>query len=222
MLRIAHRGASGHAPENSITSLKKAIDFGVDYVECDVQLTKDGVPLIRHDKLLDRTTNTTGYVSDYTLAEFENDIRLKNGEPVSTLESFCKIIAESDAKLYIDLKRYNAVEEVLNVALNFLPAEKLLLGCFNAEVIKVSKSISPEVKTSLILEGRPFDLKEIIEYAECDVVALGFDSVDQTSIDDAHAMNKLVFGWTINHPAEIERAKKMGLDGITSDYPDRI
>lgn len=221
-MRIAHRGASGYEVENSKASLLKALQLDVDIVECDVQLTSDGIPIIRHDKLLDRTTNAEGYTWEFSWEDYCQNIRLKNGEPVPSLEEFCQVISKNRQQLYVDLKIFGSEDLVLKTCLNYLTPDKFLIGSFHAPTAIHVKAMHPKINTVLILEGRPYDIKEIIRHAKCDVLALGFDSIDQQSILDAQQEGVKVFSWTINHPREIERAKSMGVDAITSDFPDRI
>ena len=222
MLKIAHRGASGYQDENSMASLLMAIELNADIIEADVQLTKDGVPVIRHDKLLDRTTNTQGYTWDYSWEYYQKNIRLKNGEPVCSLDQYCEAIAPHRQILYLDLKTFGAESVILDTCLKHLPEDRFIIGSFDYKSIVHVKKLDPRVKTVLIVEGNPISVEEMIQNAQCDILALGFDSIDPEVVKKAQSLGKKVFTWTVNHPLEIERAKSMKVDGITGDYVDRI
>jgi glycerophosphoryl diester phosphodiesterase len=205
-----------------MASLLMAIELNADIVEADVQLTKDGVPVIRHDKLLDRTTNTEGYTWNYTWEYYRKNILLKNGEPVCSLDEYCEIIAPHRQILYLDLKTFGAESVILETCLKHLPEDRFIIGSFDYKSIVHVKKLDPRVKTVLIVEGNPISVEEMLQNAKCDILALGFDSIDPEVVKKAQNLGKKVFTWTVNHPLEIERAKSMKVDGITSDYVDRI
>ena len=222
MLRIAHRGASGHEEENSRASLLKAVELNADIIEADVQLTKDGIPIIRHDKLLNRTTNTKGYTWEYTWEYYRKKIRIRNGEPVCSLDEFCEMLNGHKQTLYLDLKTFGAEATILETCLNHLSEDQFIIGSFDYKSIVHVKKLDPRLRTVLIVEGSPIRVEQMIENANCDILALGFDSIDPEVVKTAQGMGKKVFTWTVNHPLEIERARSMKVDGITSDYIDRI
>ena len=205
-----------------MAAFRKAIALDVDVIEADVQMTLDGIPIIRHDKLLDRTTNTSGYTWDFTWKEFESNIRLKNGEKVSSLEAFCQEIRDKKQQLYLDLKTYGDEDVILKTCLKHLRKDQFYIGSFHNHSIKLIKQIDPEVQTIMIIEGNPIHIEKVISNTNCDVVAMGFDSIEEDSIQVAQEMGKKVFVWTVNDAREIRRAKDMGVNGITSDFPDRI
>ena len=205
-----------------MASLLKAIELNADIIEADVQLTKDGIPIIRHDKLLDRTTNTKGYTWDYPWEYYQKSIRIRNGESVCSLNEFCKAIAMHKQILYLDLKTFGAESVVLETCLNHLSEDRFIIGSFDYKSIVHVKKLDTRVKTVLIVEGSPIGVEQMIQSANCDILALGFDSIDPEVVKKAQSMGKRVFTWTVNHPLEIKRAKSMKVDGITSDYIDRI
>lgn len=205
-----------------MASLLKAIELNADVVEADVQLTKDGIPVIRHDKLLDRTTNTQGYTWDYTWEHYLKNVRLRNGEPVCSLDEFCETISRHKQILYLDLKTFGAESVVLETCLNHLSEDRFIIGSFDYKSIVHVKKLDPRIRTVLIVEGNPINAEDMIQNALCDILALGFDSIDPEVVKIAQGMGKKVFTWTVNHPLEIARAKSMKVDGITSDFVDRL
>ena len=99
---IGHRGARGLEPENTIRSFQKALELGVDYIECDVHLTKDGHIVLIHDHTLDRTTNETGDVNDYTFEEIRK-LDAGKGKKIPTLQELLDLV-RGKVKIHIELK----------------------------------------------------------------------------------------------------------------------
>ena len=196
--------------------------MNADIIEADVQLTRDDVPIICHDKLLDRTTNTSGYTTDFTWIEYEKSIRLKNGEKVPSLEDYCKILKDEKPKLYLDVKPFGDEGRILKICKKHLRTDQFLFGSFHNHSIRLVKQIDPAVTTVMIIEGNPIDIKMVIENSGCDVIGMGFDTIEEDSVLLAQEMGKKVFTWTVDDSREIARAKALGVDGITSNYIDRI
>ncbi|MEQ8521965.1 MAG: glycerophosphodiester phosphodiesterase [Vicingaceae bacterium] len=219
---MAHRGASGHELENSMASFKKAVELGADVIEADIQLTRDDVPIVFHDKLLDRTSNASGYTTDFTWSEFESGIRLKNGEKVPTLEEYCLQIKSLKQLLYLDLKVFGTEGLILRTCQKFLNNDQFYFGSFHNHSIRLAKQFDPGITTVMIIEGNPIDMSLVVQNARCDIVAMGFDSIEEDSIPLVQEMDKMVFTWTVDDPREIARAKSLGVNGITSNFVDRI
>ena len=135
ILNIAHRGYSGKFDENTMIAFRKAIEYKADGIETDVQLSKDNVPVIIHDETLDRTTDGTGYVKDYTLAELKR-FRTKSGEEIPTLEELLELVADSNLEvLNLELKNsifpYEGLEEkVLDMIDKYNLKEKIIIFKF--------------------------------------------------------------------------------------------
>jgi glycerophosphoryl diester phosphodiesterase len=222
MLKIAHRGASAYEVENSLSAFKKAVELGVDFIEADVQLTKDGIAVIRHDQLLDRTTNLSGYIGDFTFQELQEKAKLANNEPILSLEELCLFVSATTVKLYVDFKAFGSELTVVRTLLDYLPSSRFIFGAFHAGVLKNIKIAYPEITTVLILEGNLLNLEKELLDCQCDILALCYDSIDPDAIERAHAMGKRVFTWTVDDPRDIKKAHEMGVDGITSNFPDLI
>ena len=113
---FGHRGCPAHEPENSPAGFRYALTHGAEGIETDLHLTKDGVPVIIHDETLHRTTNGTGQVADYTLAELRQ-FRLPNGECIPTLADFLQLVGTAPVQLNLefktDVERYPGIEETV-------------------------------------------------------------------------------------------------------------
>lgn len=139
-LLVGHRGNSAHAPENTMESLRQAVELGVDAVEFDVRLSRDGVPMLMHDAVLDRTTNRSGPVSQYTVAELrEVDAGARfggryAGAAVPTLEEVLATFRETPA--IIEIKEPGAVDAVEAMIRRLQAAERVLIGSVNEAVMR--------------------------------------------------------------------------------------
>ena len=229
MLRIGHRGACGHAPENTLASMRKAIELKVDGFEFDIQLSKDGIPVVIHDDTLERTTNGKGLVSDFTLAELQKlDAGNSNflGEKIPSLQDVINIV-DKRTSLFIELKAEQAtrpVTDIINNAVNNLgwSYEQFFICSFNHQQIIESRALIPEVRTCALLVGIPVSLAQIAVEAKAWSLSPAIHHVNQALVDDAHKRGLKVLAWTADKPEEIAKARALKVDGIISNFPDRL
>lgn len=223
MIKIGHRGAAGYVAENSIASFKRAIELGVDVVEFDVRATGDGQLVVFHDPVIDRMTNKRGYLSNWTYEQLKSDVRIKGtGEPIPTLEEVCDVFAGTEIKLYVEIKVFGIERKVLKTLAAKFTKDRFVIGSFYYGVIRDIKGIDKEMQTIAIMDIVPLPINKIIKDTKCDCVSLKFNLVDKAIVEKCHKLSKKVFVWTLDKSEEIEKAKKLGVDGIVSNFPDRI
>ena len=145
---FAHRGLPVKFAENSLQGFKYAVEHGAEGVEFDVHLTKDKVPVVMHDETLDRTTNGTGYIKDYTLNEIRK-FHLENGEPVPLLSELFEILQDKD--LYINLEfKTNKIHDVgieaivLSLAKQYHFVHTIIFSSFNCQTLKNCQKIDAQ------------------------------------------------------------------------------
>lgn len=223
--KLGHRGACGHAPENTLLSIKKAIEFGVHGFEFDIQLSKDGVPTVIHDETLERTTNGKGLVSDYTLQELQT-FDAGKGEKIPSLRNVLDLV-DKRCRLFIELKDENATRAVAAIIKEYVEKfgwsyEQLFVLAFNHLQIAEIRVINPNIHTCALIAGIPVSLAQIAVEAGAWAIAPNVHHINQALVDDAHKRGLKVITWTGNHPHDIARMKALGVDGIISDYPDRL
>lgn len=222
MLIIAHRGASGHAPENTLSSIKKALELGVDMVEFDVHALPSGEVILMHDLRVNRTTNDTGYVHEKTFTELRALDAGKN-EQVPTLNEVLDLI-DHRVRTNIEIKGPNsakAVAAIVNERLThgWQPSD-FLVSSFNHHELHEFKQLVPDVEISALQDGVPFDYASFAQRLGAVAVAPGHEFINEAYVADAHARNLTVYVWTINDSEEVTRMHRMGVDGIFTDYPD--
>lgn len=224
MLVIGHRGAAGHEPENTLRSVRRALDLHVDWVEVDVQAVDDEL-IIFHDDTLDRTTDGTGTVATQSFGALRN-LDAGAGEQIPTLIEVMDLIGER-AGLNIELKGPNTVEGVTRTITDYqarLPSwrGRILLSSFD----------EPRTE-SLAARDRDYELGVL--FADDAAAALAraqrYDaysihpSIDQVNTDlvrQAQAAGLKVLVYTVNEPEDIASMRTLGVDGVFSDYPDRV
>lgn len=222
---IGHRGAAGHAPENTLLSMDTALRLGVDAIEIDVQLHPSGELLLLHDLTLDRTSNGRGLFSGLSLDALRK-LDAGRGQQIPTLEEALDLI-EARVTLNIELKSWNgtalAVAQVLreHVAAGW-PAELFAVSSFHLPELYEFKQAAPEIAIGVLYCGVPLEWAGLAAELDAESLNLSSEFVDERLIADAHARGLKVNVYTVNEPAEIAQLHDIGVDGVFSDYPDRV
>jgi glycerophosphoryl diester phosphodiesterase len=253
MLNIAHRGASGHAPEHTFAAFDLAHSMGVDFLELDVQLTRDGVIVVVHDETLDRTARgdagcCTGRVAERTLEELRrcdvgrwfNEVHPDRAQPhfigqqLPTLDDIFQRFGTT-VRYYLELKSPEAapgIEETLLALLDrhalTQPArerQQVLIESFSERSLHRVRQLDATLPLVQLLEHAPAQqirerLPDIARYAIG--VAPAWRSVDPVLVELAHACGLVVHPYTVNDVATMERFLEWGVDGIFTDFPDRL
>ena len=208
MLRIGHRGAPGHAPENTLASIEKAIEFGVDVVEIDVRRSLDGHLMIMHDARIDRTTGRRGYVHELTRDEMGG---------VPTLTDVIETV-NGRAAVMIELKVRGIVEDALSAAGSH---PVYLASYFHSEMLRV-RELAPKMRTIALVDGVPVSPIAFALEAKVTHAGFGFDSLEPGLVELVHAAGLHLFTWTVDDPRDIAQAISLGADGLISNFPDRL
>jgi glycerophosphoryl diester phosphodiesterase len=230
-LIIAHRGASGNAPENTIAAFSLAVDQGADVIDLDVHMTADGYPVVIHDATLDRTTDGTGLVRSRTLAElrrldagswFHNRFA---GERVPTLEEVVEW-AKDRIALSIEVKstpsRYRGIEASVTGVLERQDAV-LDHEVFSLDHLCMTrfKAREPRLLTGVRYSADPVDHNALATAAGATVLHPMLHYLRPDAVRDAHAASLLVFAQTVDEPQDIRDMAALGVDGITTNFPSR-
>jgi glycerophosphoryl diester phosphodiesterase len=228
---VAHRGASGEAPENTLAAFRLAVAQGARYVECDVHLSADGAPVVIHDEKVDRTTNGTGDVARLSLAELRAlDAggwlgRSFAGEQLPTLAEALETCA-GKARMFVELKRGGGVA-LVDAALTAIEraACDVAVISFGPEEVRVVAQRRPDLPLGFLI-GRATLAQHGLERALRAAREMGAsffspqqDSVDGTLIDAAHAVGLPVSVWTVDDAARMTELADLGADAITTNLP---
>jgi glycerophosphoryl diester phosphodiesterase len=220
ILRIGHRGAAGHAPENTIAAIRAGISLGVDYVELDVQRTRDGRLVVLHDKLVDRTTNGTGPISGMTWEKLQL-LDAGGGERVPCVEA-ALAAASGLAGMILEVKTPGIGPELYHAvqASTFL-GPVIYASFLHAEILAIRR-IDPQARTMALMECVPVSGAAFAREANATLVGLALDFATPEFVTALHDAGLEVLLYTVNEPRMIADAIDLGADGVISDYPDRV
>jgi glycerophosphoryl diester phosphodiesterase len=217
MLRIGHRGAKAYAPENTLTSFKKALEIGVDAVELDVRKTKDGQVVVIHDADVKRTTNREGLVSELTLEEIKG-LDAGSGEKIPTLEDTLDFL-DKKVKVFVELKEAGIEKQVLSIVQKKGLEKNVVIVSFLEDALKKVRELNKDIETGLIYAKHKNPLKAALEPEANYLLAL-YRFTHTANVEKAHESGLKLIVWTINSQEEAQEYAKKGVDGIASDKPD--
>ena len=225
VLRIGHRGAAGHEPENTLRSFERAIELGADMVELDVQVCGTGELVVIHDETVDRTMDGYGPVKGMPFEELRA-LDAGKGERIPTLDEALALL-EGRAGVNVELKSLESAGPAHESVLDALGRpgwrmENILISSFHLGELTEMRKLSDEVRVGVLVSGDPREVLEFAELAGAYSINPNYRRTSGEFVEEAHGMGLKVFVWTVNEPGDIERMKGLGVDGIISDYPDRI
>jgi glycerophosphoryl diester phosphodiesterase len=226
---IAHRGASATEPENTLASFKKALEFPfIKMIELDVYAIPSGEIMVIHDEKVDRTTNGKGYVMESSFAYLRSlDAGGGKGketrEKIPTLNEVLDLI-DRRVKVNIELKGENTAEPVKKLVEEYFAKgwkhDDFLVSSFNLEELRKFKQFVPRTPVGVIFEDVALGCTEYAQGIKAYSINLSVESANQEIVDDAHRRGIKVFCWTLKQADEIERMRKLGVDGMFVDDPE--
>lgn len=216
---VAHRGASGYEPENTLRAVHRALEMGVDAVEVDVRLSKEGVPVVIHDETVERTTSGRGRVRDMTVEELRT-LDAGRGERIPLLEEVLDEV-KGKAVLFLELKEREASEPSLELVEERGMVGEVLFISFNEQALSAVKARQPRSHTGLIY-ARPIDVISRAKKLGCEFVLPHYRLATEKAVAFAHRLKLLVVAWTVDDYQLAAELKHRGVDGIASNYPDRM
>ncbi|MCX2718164.1 glycerophosphodiester phosphodiesterase [Lentiprolixibacter aurantiacus] len=224
-LVIGHRGAKGHEMENSLPSVQKALDLGVDMIEIDVFRIKSGEIVVFHDKKLKRLTNASGYIEEFNLTDLRK-VELKGGHEIPLLADVISLI-DKKADLNIELKGAGTAEQVNHIMSYFVEDhgwtwDNFVISSFNWDELREMRKLNLEVPIAVLTESDP--LKAIPMAQELRAVAINpnYRRLNASNIEEMHKAGFKIYTWTVNDQESIQNLIELGVDGIISDYPERV
>lgn len=218
---IAHRGASAHAPENTLAAFQLALDQGADGIELDVMLSKDGQLVVIHDETVDRTTNGTGKVAEMDLVELKV-LDAGQGESLPTLP---EVFDRFGGKFLInvEMKNYSSLFDRLPLVVAaqvraFKLIDSVLISSFNPFNLPRFHRRVPEVKVGLLTQpGKARNgLNNLFRF---DALHPYYDDVDAALVQTEHNRGRQVNVWTVDEPTEIKRLAGLGVDMLITNDP---
>ncbi|MDF0674097.1 MAG: glycerophosphodiester phosphodiesterase family protein [Nitrospira sp.] len=220
MLRIGHRGACGYAPENTLASIERAIELRCAFTEVDIQRTSDDELVLLHDERVDRTTNGHGLVSDLTLSDIRK-LDAGDGQRVPTLEEALRA-AKGRIGLILELKTKGLAHDVCTIVGAGGLDRSVIYASFLHEELQHIRRIDPHADTLALFKWFSKVPVAAALKLQATHVGLRFNTATKRRVKALHKAELTVFVYTVNNPAEIKEMKTLGVDGIISNFPDRI
>ena len=227
-ITYAHRGASEYYPENTLSSFYAGVDMGADGIENDIQKTKDGILVVFHDDTIDRVTDGTGKVSDYTYQELLS-FTVKNEkysryDKIMTFEEFLKYFAWRDLTFAIELKQLGIAKEVIDMIDRFGARDKCIITSFKYDELVAAREYDPHIRLGYLYYGAT-DEARIEKLKAINATQACVKAADLTD-DELKLIHQNGFecrAWGIVNTEIMAKAVEMGVDaGMTVNFPDRL
>ena len=229
---IGHRGAAAAAPENTLASIRRARQLGASWVEFDVKLTREGVPILMHDDRLERTTSGRGCVADHTLAAIrELDAGgwfapAFDGEPVPTLEEALAACAEIGLGINLEIKPCpGRDQETAHAVLDIVQAHgaadlpPLLISSFAHGCLAVARERAPDVPRGYLCSRLPRDWAAELEHYGCATLHTDHRRIRGAQLAELRAAGVPVLLYTVNDPRRVRKLLELG---VTAVFTDRV
>jgi glycerophosphoryl diester phosphodiesterase len=217
---IGHRGVRGLEPENTMRSFRKAMQLGVDYIECDVRMTKDGHIVLIHDNTVDRTTNGSGPVNSFTFDEIRK-LDAGKGESIPTLQELLDL-ARGKVKLLIELKDGTATEPAMRLVEKNGMENEVSFTSGNTETLKRVRELNASIPTEHNFGQPPDDAIDRALSIGAKRVSCHISHLTSEFVQKAHENSLQVIAWPPNTVEEAEKAIKCGVDLLCTDRPDIV
>jgi glycerophosphoryl diester phosphodiesterase len=215
-LTVGHRGVMGVEPENTLRSFVRAEREDMDQIELDLHLSKDGALIVMHDVKVDRTTDGSGLIGDFTLDELR-DLDAGHGERIPVFEEVLDAVTKP---IQAEIKDVAAARVLAAVMRERDLAGRVDVLSFHDEALAEIRELLPDARTVLVAQG-PMG-SEIVTRAQAvgaSLVSLSLRRISLALVQECHRAGISVISWTVNTPADLALARALGLDGVVTDMP---
>ena len=231
-IRIAHRGASGRAPENTLAAFKKALEIGVDAVELDLHGTADGEIVVIHDSTLDRTTDLRGHINETSLATIQSadaggwfDAEFA-GEPVPTLTEALACIGKETIAV-LEIKDPLIAEAVVATIHETGTLDFTVVISFHTGVLQTIRTLEPRIATGWLIGGSkkpvpPVALCQQLGELGSSLLNVNHELITAEFAYEIRRRGIALWCWTVDDVARMGEMQTFGVQGITSNYPERF
>ena len=224
-LVIGHRGAMGHETENTLASVRKAMELGVDMIEVDVFKIKSGEIAVFHDDRLERLTNGGGRIEEYDIVELKM-LKLEGNHRIPQLQDVLKEI-DHKVRLNIELKGANIADRVNFIINTYIKnygwsLQDFLISSFKWDELREMRRLNADVPIAILTESDPMDALSIAGELKAEAINPNFKTLNAANVARMKEAGFQVYTWTVNEPADIEHMKELGVDGIITNYPERL
>ena len=224
-LIIGHRGAMGHVTENTIPSIKKAIELGVDGIEIDVFKCKSGEIVVFHDKKLDRLTNSSGYIEDLSYDSI-NKIKVMGKYRIPQLIEVIDILP-NEIFLNIELKGEETAKKVNEIVTEFInrtesKLDRFIISSFNWKELEKFRLFNSKIPIALLTDTSPLNAISVAKKLNAVAINPNYKLLNKNTVNEIKKEGLKIFPYTVNSLNDIDKMKTLGVDGIITDYPERV
>jgi glycerophosphoryl diester phosphodiesterase len=219
LLKVGHRGAKGYEPENTLIAFEKAIELGVDGIELDVHLSSDGQIVVIHDETIDRTTNGKGLVKSYTAAQL-------SAFEIPTLIEVLELINKR-CFVNIELKGTGTSKAIAQLISHYVSEKNwnyidFLVSSFDWKMLKEIQLLNPEIRIGILTEESIDEALAFAKKTKAFSIHPDYVLLSKENVALMQENGFEVYPWTVNSTEDIQKIKAFNVNGIISDFPDRI
>ncbi|TPG32634.1 glycerophosphodiester phosphodiesterase [Flavobacterium pectinovorum] len=225
MLKIGHRGARGYEPENTLKAFQKALDLNADGIELDVHLSSDGHIIVMHDETIDRTTNGKGLVNNLSLSELKSFLIADQLEIPTLIEVFDLI--DKKCLINVELKGVGTASKVVALIEEYISDknwnyEHFIISSFEWNMLEEVHNLNSNIAIGVLTEE---DIDKALAFGEsikAKAINPDYQLLNPENTKEIQEKGFQILPWTVDSPEDIQRIKNYNVDGIISDFPDRL
>ena len=224
-LVIGHRGAMGYETENTLASIQKAMDLEVDMIEIDVFKILSGEIVVFHDERLDRLGNAGGRIEDFYITDLRQVV-LDGNHRIPMLQEVLRLV-DNKVPLNIELKGSNTANRV-NFIIDYYvrergwDAENFVISSFKWEELREMRKLNPDIAIAVLTEGNPLEALEIAKELNAVAINPWYKTLTKENVNKIQEQGFKVYTYTVNTSEEIQKVVDLGVDGVFTNYPDRM
>ena len=223
-LNIGHRGAMGHETENTIASVEKALELNVDMIEIDVFVIKSGELVVFHDEILDRLTDTSGSIEDFSWEELQKVV-VKGNHHIPTLAEVIETINQK-VPLNIELKGKNTAKPTFELLQTFYKKgwkkDDFVISSFLWEELETFRKLDEEIAIAVLTEENPLEAIAMGKKLKAVAINPWWKTLTKENVKQLHEEGFKIYTYTVNEPDDIKTVSELGVDGIFCNFPERL
>lgn len=224
-LVIGHRGAMGYETENTIASIQKALDLNVDCIEVDVFKIKSGELVVFHDDDLKRLAGIDANIESYTLDELRK-VTLTDGSTIPTLEEVLNVI-DKKCRFNIELKGANTATDTYKMISSYIAEhgwtkKDFIISSFRWDELEKMRSLDKDMPLAVLIGNDPLNALEVAEKLNAEAINPHFSKLTAENVAAIHRKGFKIYTWTVNEEADIARMADLKVEGVITNYPDRV
>ncbi|NRT13301.1 glycerophosphodiester phosphodiesterase family protein [Flavobacterium sp. 14A] len=225
MLKIGHRGARGYEPENTLIGFQKAVALDVDQIELDIHSSADGEIMVIHDETIDRTTNGSGYVNSFTRLELQQ-FQIEGQQYIPTLIEVLNLI-DRKCSINIEIKSNGLANKLVGIIEQYVTEKQwkysdFIVSSFEWDNLEKVRLLNPSIPIAVLTETSIEDALAFAKKIKAQAINPDFQMLSTENVSQMQQAGFQVFPWTVNEIEDIKRIQSYKVDGIISDFPNRL